>query len=122
MPMSYHQLKERYKAQILYHVNKYQVTYINTCFQCGLNTLLNLPFKATLFIYKFILNTNKWCLVFATSNFILNMIFSSMLPIFELCQQKQGSYLFTYGQFLSAISYVLLKIWNSYFVCPLEIP
>jgi hypothetical protein len=41
--------------------------------------------------FKFILNTNKRCLVFATSSFILNMIFSSMLSIFELCQRKQGS-------------------------------
>jgi hypothetical protein len=38
-------------------------------------------------IYKFILNTNKRYLVFITSNFVLNMIFSSMLSIFEFCQQ-----------------------------------
>jgi hypothetical protein len=59
MPMSYDQLKERCKAQILYYVNKCQVTYIATCIQCELDTLLNLPFKATFVIYKFIMNTNK---------------------------------------------------------------
>jgi hypothetical protein len=42
-------------------------------------------------IYKFILNINKLCLVFATSGFVLKMIFSSMPSIFELCQRKQGS-------------------------------
>jgi hypothetical protein len=51
-------------------------------------TLLKLTFKATFFIYKFILNTNKRCLLFVTSSFVLNMIFSSMLSIFELCQRK----------------------------------
>jgi hypothetical protein len=86
MPMSYDQFKEGYKAQILCYVD----TYIATCIQCGLDTLLNLPFKSTILIYMFILNTNKRCLVFLTSGFDLN-IFSSMLSIFELCQRKQGS-------------------------------
>jgi hypothetical protein len=31
MPMSYDQLKARYKAQILYHVNNCRVTYKVTC-------------------------------------------------------------------------------------------
>jgi hypothetical protein len=57
--MSCDQLKERCTAQILYHVNKCRVTYIATCFQCQLDTLLNLPFKATFMIYKFNLNTNS---------------------------------------------------------------
>jgi hypothetical protein len=48
--MSYDQVNERHKAQILYHVNKYRVTNI-----CELNALLNLPFKALLLIYNFIL-------------------------------------------------------------------
>jgi hypothetical protein len=93
MSMTYDQLKERYKAQILYYVNTFRFTYIVTCIQCGFDTLLNLPFKSTFFlIYKFILNTNERCLVFATSSFDLNIsIFSSMLSIFELCQHKQGS-------------------------------
>jgi hypothetical protein len=69
------QWKERCKAQILYHVNKCRVTYTAMHFQCGLDTLSILPFKATFVIYKFILNTNKQCLVFVTSNFVLNMIF-----------------------------------------------
>jgi hypothetical protein len=87
--MSYDQLKERYKAQILYYVNTYPFTYIATCIQCGLDTLLNLPFKSNFLIYKFILNTNKRWLVFATSRFDLYIIFHSMLSIFELCQRKQ---------------------------------
>jgi hypothetical protein len=69
------QLKEEYKAQILYHVNLYR-----TRFQCGLN----------LHIHKFILNTNKRCLVFVMSNFVLNIMFSSMLSNFELCQQRRA--------------------------------
>jgi hypothetical protein len=89
--MSYDQLKERYKAQMLYYVNMGRVTYIATCIQCRLDTLLNLPFEVTFLIYQFILNISKRCLVFATSYFVLNMIFSSMLSIFELCQRKQGS-------------------------------
>jgi hypothetical protein len=84
MPMSYDQLKERYKAQILYYVNMYRFTYIATYIQCELqDTLLNLPFKFTFLIDKFILNTNIRCLVFATSSFHLNIIFSSILSIFE---------------------------------------
>jgi hypothetical protein len=58
MSMSYDELKERCKAQILYYVNTLQFTYINTCIQCGLDTLLNLSFKSTFLIYKFIPNTN----------------------------------------------------------------
>jgi hypothetical protein len=34
--MSYDQLKERYKDQILYYVNKYRFIYIATGIQCGL--------------------------------------------------------------------------------------
>jgi hypothetical protein len=71
--MSYDQLKEEYKAQILYYVNKCQLTSITTC----INTLLNVTFLN----YKFILNTNKRCPVFATPSFALNMIFSSMLSM-----------------------------------------
>jgi hypothetical protein len=40
--MSCDQLKERYKAQILYYVNTGRLT----CIQCGLDTLLNLPFNS----------------------------------------------------------------------------
>jgi hypothetical protein len=39
-------LKERYKVQILYHVNNCRIINIDTCIQCGLGILLNLPFKA----------------------------------------------------------------------------
>jgi hypothetical protein len=39
MPMSYDQSKERYKAQMLYYVNKGRLTYIVTCIQCELDTL-----------------------------------------------------------------------------------
>jgi hypothetical protein len=85
--MSYDQLKERYKTQILYHVNKCRVTCIATCFQCKLNTLLN------------ILNTNKWCLVFVMSNFVLNMIFSST-QFFFYCINKNNSHaFFTYQRY-----------------------
>jgi hypothetical protein len=59
MPMSYDQLKERYKPQMLYYVNTGRVTYIATCIPCGLDTPLNLPFKVTIMIYKFFLNTSK---------------------------------------------------------------
>jgi hypothetical protein len=44
--MSYDQSKQRYKAQMLYYVNKGHLTYIAKCIQCGLDTLLNLPFKS----------------------------------------------------------------------------
>jgi hypothetical protein len=40
--MSYDQLDERYKAVILYHVNKCPVTYMATCFQCGLSYVFDL--------------------------------------------------------------------------------
>ena len=76
--------------------NKCEVTYITTCIQCRLDTLLNLPFKATFLIYNFILNTNKRYLVFVMSSFVLNITFCSMLSIFELFA------LFMYGRFLSA--------------------
>jgi hypothetical protein len=89
--MSYDQLKERCKALILYYVNTYRVTCTATCIQCWLDTLLNLPFNSTLLSYKFILKTNKRYLVFATSRFVLIIIFSRMLSIFELCQRKPGS-------------------------------
>jgi hypothetical protein len=86
MPLSYDQLKERYRAQILY----YRLTYIATFIQCGLDIL---PFKFTFLIYKFILNTSKRCLMFATSGFDLNILCFRMLSLFELCQRKQGSFL-----------------------------
>jgi hypothetical protein len=89
----YHHLKERYKAQIVYYVNTFWLTYIATCIQGGLDTPSNLPFKSTFLIYKFILNTSKRCLLFATSAFDLNSIFHRMLSFFELCQCKQGSFL-----------------------------
>jgi hypothetical protein len=71
-------LKERYKAQILY-VNNCGVSSIAMCIQCGLDTVLNLPFKLPFLIYKFILNTNERCPVLTSSSFVLHMIFSSML-------------------------------------------
>jgi hypothetical protein len=87
--MSYDQLKEKYKAKILYRVNTYQFIYIATCIQRGLDTPLKpVTFKSTILIYKFILNTNKWCLVFVMFSFDLNIIFSSKLSIFELWQRK----------------------------------
>ena len=46
MPVSYDKLKERYKPQMLYYVNTGRLTYIATCIQCGLDTLLNMPFKS----------------------------------------------------------------------------
>jgi hypothetical protein len=105
--MSCDKLKERYKAQILYHINMFQFTmYTATCIQCGLDTLLNLPFKSIFLIYEFILNTNKWCSVFATSSFNLNITFSSMLSVFELCQHKQGLCLV-----------YILEIYECYFSC-----
>jgi hypothetical protein len=61
-------LKERYNAQILYHVNKCKAT----CFQCGLDTLLNLPFKAICDLR--VHSEHKQYLVFVTSKFISNMI------------------------------------------------
>jgi hypothetical protein len=57
--MTNDKLKVGYKAQTLYHVNRCRVAYIVMCFQCGLDTQFSLPFKATFFIYKFILNTQK---------------------------------------------------------------
>ena len=39
-----YQFKERYKAQILYHVNKDRVTFIAMCIQCRLDMLLYLLF------------------------------------------------------------------------------
>jgi hypothetical protein len=42
--------EERYKAQMLYYVNMGRLTYIATCIQCGLDTLLNLPFKSIFFL------------------------------------------------------------------------
>jgi hypothetical protein len=44
--VSYDKLKERFKPQMLYYVNTGQLTYIAMCIQCGLDTLLNLPFKS----------------------------------------------------------------------------
>jgi hypothetical protein len=46
MPVSYNKLKERYKPQMLYYVNTGRLTYIATCIQCGVDTLLDLPFKS----------------------------------------------------------------------------
>jgi hypothetical protein len=42
LPVSYDKLKERYKPQMLYHVNMDRLTYIARCIQCG----LDLPFKS----------------------------------------------------------------------------
>jgi hypothetical protein len=69
-------------SSLLKHV---LIPYIAICIQCRLDTLINLPFISTLLIYKFIR------LMFATSTFDLNIMFSSMLSIIELCQCKQGS-------------------------------
>jgi hypothetical protein len=46
MPTSYNQPKERYKVQMLYYVDKGGLSYIATCIQCRLDTVLNLPFKS----------------------------------------------------------------------------
>jgi hypothetical protein len=52
---------------------------------------INRPFKSTFLIYKFILKSNERCLGFATSSFNLNILFSSILSICELCQRRQCS-------------------------------
>jgi hypothetical protein len=75
--MSYDQLKERCKSHILYRGKKN----VESPIQYELDTLSNLPFKVTFLIYNVILNTNKRCLVFSTSGFVLNLIYSSMLSI-----------------------------------------
>jgi hypothetical protein len=72
--------------------------------QCGLDTLLNLPFKSTFLIYKFILNKNKPCSVFATSTFDLNIIFPSML--LNCVNVNKACALLTFWRLLSAISHV----------------
>jgi hypothetical protein len=82
MPMSYGQLEERYKAQILYYLNSHRFTYFAMYIQCGLDTLLNLPFRSTFLIYEFILSEHKRCLVFVPPDFDLNIIFSNILSIF----------------------------------------
>jgi hypothetical protein len=46
MPVSYDKLKEKYKPQMLYYVNTDRFTYIATCIQCGLDTLLKLSFES----------------------------------------------------------------------------
>ena len=46
MPVSYDKLKERYKPQMLCYVNTGRSTHLARCIQCGLDTLLNLPFKS----------------------------------------------------------------------------
>jgi hypothetical protein len=46
MPVSYDKLKERYKPQMLCYVNTSRLTYIARCIQCGLDTILNMPFKS----------------------------------------------------------------------------
>jgi hypothetical protein len=46
MPMPNDQSKERNKAQMIYYVNKGRLTYIDTCIQCKLDTLLTLPFES----------------------------------------------------------------------------
>jgi hypothetical protein len=53
MLVSCDQLKERCKAQMLYYVNTGRLTYIVTCCQCqyGLDSILNLSFKARFVIY-----------------------------------------------------------------------
>jgi hypothetical protein len=60
MPMSYDESKERYKAHMFCSADNGRLTYIATCIQCGLDTLLNLPFKTILNC----VNVNKDCAVF----------------------------------------------------------
>jgi hypothetical protein len=87
MRVPYDKLKERYKPQMLYYVNTGRLTYIARCsIQCGLDTLLNQPFKSIL------------------DNGNIN----------------RARAVLTLVGFQSAISRV--KIWNSYSVCPSEIP
>jgi hypothetical protein len=79
--MSYDQLKERYKAQILYHmyVNTFRFIYIGTCIQCGLDTLL---------IYLFDLqdySEHKQTVFSVYQYFLVCHLF------LELCRRKQGS-------------------------------
>jgi hypothetical protein len=58
--MSYDQIKECYKAQNSNYVNKDRVSFIVTCIQCSLGTLLSLSFKATFwFISSFWTQTNE---------------------------------------------------------------
>jgi hypothetical protein len=45
MPVLY-KLKKRYKPQMLCYVNTGRLNYIARCIQCGLETILNLPFKS----------------------------------------------------------------------------
>jgi hypothetical protein len=52
-----HMTKERYKPQM----NKGRLTYIATCIQCRLDTLLNLPFKS---IFELCYRKQGSCLVF----------------------------------------------------------
>jgi hypothetical protein len=73
---------------MLYYVDTGRVTYIAMCIQCGLDTF---HLKLLFLFKKFIQNTIKRCLVFATSYFVLKMLFSSMLSSYELSQRKQCS-------------------------------
>jgi hypothetical protein len=50
---------------------------------------------------------------------LLNLPFKSILDCVNI---NRAHAVFTLGRFQSAISGVELKIWNSYFMCPLEIP
>jgi hypothetical protein len=90
--MSYDHLKERYKAQILYHVNK---------MSSHLYRQVRV-FNAIEFASLKILNTN----MFATYSFVLNMIFSSMLlyQFLNFVYINKDPVLFTYGRFLTTLS------------------
>jgi Na+/serine symporter len=44
--LSYDNLKDRYKPQMLFYVYTGRLTYITTCIQCGLDILLNPAFKS----------------------------------------------------------------------------
>jgi hypothetical protein len=59
--MSCDQSKEKYKAHILYYVNKGRLTDINMRIQCGLDTLLNLPSKS---IFELCYHKQGSCLVY----------------------------------------------------------
>ena len=65
--------------------------HISTHLSHQVYSMLYLRFRSTFLIYKFIFNTNKRRLLFATSSFDFYVIYSGMLFIFELCQCKQGS-------------------------------
>jgi hypothetical protein len=82
IPMSFRQLKERYKAQLFYDVKTYRLTFIPMFIQCRLDILLN----------KFILKTNKRCLMFAKPSFDFEVIFPSILSILNCVNVKPQSH------------------------------